>query len=306
MTMALKRYLLLISTFMTKICVMNRQNKQNTVGFKKNLYEIIFKADTPAGKAFDVILIICILASVGVVMADSVTDIHEKYGRLLYACEWGFTVLFTIEYVLRLICVPSKIRYAASFFGIVDLLAILPTYLGVFMRGLSYLKVIRILRVLRVFRVLKLGNHVKQADLLRDALYASRQKIIVFLCFVLTLVVIIGALMYTIETPNPEDTAVGNQSGFTNIPQSVYWAIVTLTTVGYGDIAPQTTTGKALAAMVMLLGYAIIAVPTGIVTAQIIQAPTKTTGKTCPACGYQKHDTDATFCKKCGERLNTQ
>lgn len=273
---------------------MNEQNPQDTDGFKQKLYEIIFKADTPAGKAFDVILIVCILASVGVVMLESVTDIREKYGSLLYICEWCFTILFTIEYILRMFCVRSKIKYATSFFGVVDLLSIIPTYLSV-VPMVRVLRVLRILRVLRVFRVLKLGNHVRQAALLRQALYASRQKILVFLCFVLTLAVIIGAVMYTIEPP---------EAGFTNIPQGIYWAIVTLTTVGYGDISPQTAPGKMLAAMVMLLGYAIIAVPTGIVTAQIIQAPTKQPQKSCPACRHKKHDPDAAYCKKCGQELN--
>jgi len=260
---------------------------------RKKLYEIIFRADTPAGKLFDVVLIICILASVGVVMLESVKEIHDKYEGLLKGAEWFFTVLFTIEYILRLYCVQSKIRYARSFFGIVDLLAILPTYLGIFTRSLRYLRIVRILRVLRVFRVLKLGNHVKQADLLRDALYASRQKIIVFLCFVLTLVVIIGALIYTIETP---------EAGFTSIPKSIYWAVVTLTTVGYGDISPQTAPGQFVAAIVMLLGYSIIAVPTGIVTAQIIQSPAK--AKTiCSNCKLASHEPDAAYCKKCGRTL---
>jgi voltage-gated potassium channel len=264
---------------------------------RKKLYEIIFKADTPAGKLFDVALIICILASVGVVMLDSVDTISEQYHGLFYGLEWAFTILFTIEYVLRLVCVPSKRRYATSFFGVIDFLSILPTYLGIFFRGMSYLKVIRILRVLRVFRILKLGNHTKQADLLRKAMYASRAKIIVFLCFVLTLVVIIGALMYSIE---------GSQevTGFTSIPTSIYWAIVTLTTVGYGDISPQTGLGQCLAAIVMLMGYSIIAVPTGIVTAQIIQTPKKT--QNCANCDFSQHDPDANFCKKCGSQLNQQ
>ncbi len=269
---------------------MEEPKQKNSTDYRTQLYEIIFKADTPAGKAFDVLLIICILASVGVVMLDSIEEIHSQYTGWLIGAEWFFTILFTIEYILRLICVPSKIRYARSFFGIIDLLSILPSYLSV----VRFLRVLRILRVLRVFRVLKLGNHVKQADMLRQALYASRQKILVFLCFVLTLVVIIGAVMYTIESP---------KAGFTNIPQSVYWAIVTLTTVGYGDISPQTPPGKALAAMVMLLGYAIIAVPTGIVTAQIVQMPKKTVSQACSDCGYNKHDSDAGYCKKCGGKL---
>ena len=269
--------------------------KANIVVWKQTLYEVIFKADTLAGKAFDVILIVCILLSVGVVMLDSIESVSRQHHALLFGIEWFFTILFTIEYILRLVCVPSKPRYVFSFFGIVDLLAILPTYVGIFIGGLVYLKVIRILRVLRVFRVLKLGNHLKQAKLLRDALYASREKILVFLSFVLTLVVIIGALMYSIESPTNE--------GFTSIPQSIYWAIVTLTTVGYGDISPQTPLGQMLAAVVMLMGYSIIAVPTGIVTAQIVQTPQKTTAKTCPDCNPLKHDHDALYCKHCGNQL---
>ena len=267
------------------------------IDFRKKLYEIIFKADTPPGKVFDVVLIICILASVGVVMLDSVDTISEQYHGLFYGLEWLFTILFTIEYILRLYCVPSKRRYAISFFGIIDLLSILPTYLGLFARGISYLKVIRILRVLRVFRILKLGNHTKQADLLRRALYASRAKIMVFLCFVLTLVVVIGALMYSIE-------GTLDETSFTSIPKSIYWAIVTLTTVGYGDISPQTAPGQFLAAIVMLMGYSIIAVPTGIITAQIVQTPKK--NQTCPSCNHTQHEPDAVFCKKCGSQLNRQ
>jgi voltage-gated potassium channel len=259
------------------------------------LYEVIFKSDTPAGKAFDVALIICIVFSVLVVMLDSVSTISEKYGRLLRTAEWLFTILFTIEYVLRLICVRRAMRYAASFFGIVDLLAILPTYLSLFIFGSRYLGVIRILRVLRIFRVLKLGHHMKEAKLLREALYASRHKIIVFLFAVLTLVVIIGSLMYVIE---------GEEHGFTSIPQSVYWAIVTLTTVGYGDMSPSTGPGQFLASIVMILGYSIIAVPTGIMTVEISHAyKTKRVGRVCTDCGKEGHDTDAQHCKFCGSKL---
>jgi voltage-gated potassium channel len=264
--------------------------------WRKQLYEIIFKADTPAGKAFDVVLIICILASVSVVLLDSIASVRQQWGSVLYIAEWLFTGLFTIEYILRLVCVPSKIRYARSFFGVVDLLAVLPTYLGLFVRTLSDLRVIRILRVLRIFRILKLGNHTRQADILRQALYASRQKIIVFLCFVLTLVVIIGSLMYSIEGTQEE-------TEFTSIPKSIYWAVVTLTTVGYGDLSPQTAAGQILAAIVMLMGYSIIAIPTGIVTAQIVQNQPKTMPKTCSACNQTSHEPDALFCKKCGQSL---
>jgi voltage-gated potassium channel len=259
------------------------------------LFEVIFESDTPAGKWFDIVLIVCILASVAVVMVDSVAPIRERHGEVLYGLEWLFTVLFTVEYVLRLLCVGRPARYAVSFFGLVDLLAILPTYLSLVLYGSRYLAVVRLLRVLRVFRVFKLGHHSKEAAVLREALYASRRKILVFLAVVLTLVVIVGSLMYMIE---------GGQGGFSSIPRSVYWAIVTLTTVGYGDISPQTGVGQFLAAVVMILGYSIIAVPTGIVTVEWAQAQKKpTTGQACPHCSAEGHDRDAKYCKFCGTPL---
>jgi voltage-gated potassium channel len=260
------------------------------------LFEVIFESDTRAGKWFDIALIVCILLSVAVVMLDSVSSVHERHGELLYGLEWLFTALFTVEYVLRLLCVGKPARYAVSFFGVVDLLAILPTYLSLVLYGSRYLAVVRVLRVLRVFRVLKLGHHTREAAVLRQALYASRRKILVFLAVVLTLVVIIGALMYMIEGQTNE--------GFTSIPRSVYWAVVTLTTVGYGDISPQTALGRCLAALVMILGYSIIAVPTGIVTVEWSQAHKKpTTGQACPSCSAEGHDRDAKHCKFCGEKL---
>jgi voltage-gated potassium channel len=264
-------------------------------GWREILFEIIFEADTPAGKWFDIILIICISLSVLVVMLDSVSSVRERYGQFLYAIEWFFTILFTIEYILRLLCVRKPIRYAVSFFGIVDLLAILPTYLSLLFFGSRHLAVVRILRVLRIFRVLKMGHHTKEAALLRKALYASRRKILVFLFVVLTLVVIIGSVMYIIE---------GEKNGFTSIPRSVYWAVVTLTTVGYGDISPSTGPGQFLAAIVMILGYSIIAVPTGIVTVELSQAYTdKSTSQACPSCSAEGHDRDAEYCKFCGTKL---
>ena len=267
----------------------------NLRSWRKKSFEVIFEADTPAGKWFDILLIICILLSVMVVMLDSVSSIGTKYGRLLYALEWFFTILFTVEYILRLICVGRPIRYAVSFFGVVDLLAILPTYMSLIFFGSRYLAVVRVLRVLRIFRVLKLGHHTKEAAVLRKALYASRRKILVFLFVVLTLVVIIGSLIYVIE---------GKQSGFTSIPRSVYWAIVTLTTVGYGDISPQTGPGQFLAAIVMILGYSIIAVPTGIVTVELSQAHKEQTNtQACPDCSAEGHDSDAGYCKFCGAKL---
>lgn len=260
---------------------------------RRVLYEVIFQSDTLAGKLFDVALIVCILLSVAVVMLDSVQSIHEQYKGLLYGLEWFFTVLFTVEYVLRLYCVRHAGRYARSFFGVVDLLAILPTYLSLFFFESRYLLVIRVLRVLRIFRVLKMAHHVQQADLIIDALTASRRKILVFLSAILTLVVIIGAVMYLVEGP---------ERGFTSIPISIYWAVVTLTTVGYGDISPKTPVGQGLAIVVMLLGYSIIAVPTGIVTSHIVRAPKKGERR-CPECGRVGHDADAAYCKQCGQKL---
>jgi len=259
------------------------------------LFEIIFEADTPAGKWFDIVLIISILLSVVTIMLDSVSSIRAKHGELLYAVEWFFTILFTVEYIFRLLCVGKPIRYAVSFFGIVDLLAILPTYLSLLFFGSSYLLVVRVLRVLRIFRVLKLGNHTKEANVLRTALYTSRRKILVFLFVVLTLVVIIGSLMYVIED---------EENGFTSIPRCVYWAIVTLTTVGYGDISPESPGGQFLAAIVMILGYSIIAVPTGIVTVELSRAHTEQSScQACPNCSAEGHDRDAKYCKFCGTKL---
>ncbi len=259
------------------------------------LFEIIFEADTPAGKWFDIVLIICILLSVITIMLDSVSSIRAKHGELLYAVEWFFTILFTVEYIFRLLCVGKPIRYAVSFFGIVDLLAILPTYLSLLFFGSRYLLVVRVLRVLRIFRVLKLGNHTKEANVLKTALYSSRRKILVFLFVVLTMVVIIGSLMYVIEK---------EENGFTSIPRSVYWAIVTLTTVGYGDISPETGPGQFLAAIVMILGYSIIAVPTGIMTVELSRANTKQSScQACPNCSAEGHDRNAKYCKFCGTKL---
>ncbi len=264
-------------------------------GWRVRLHEIIFEADTPAGKGFDIVLIISILASVAAVMLDSVSGVRQAHGVLLYGIEWGFTLLFTAEYLLRLSCVGKPFRYATSFFGIVDLLAIIPTYLSLVVPGSQYLLVIRILRILRIFRILKLVPYLKEASQLMRALKASGRKIAVFLYTVLTLVVIFGSLMYVIE---------GESGGFTSIPRSIYWAIVTLTTVGYGDISPQTGLGQAVASLVMILGYAIIAVPTGIVTVEMSHAfSAGISTQACPQCGAEGHDTDASHCKFCGAAL---
>jgi len=265
-------------------------------GWRARLHEIIFEADTPAGRLFDFALLWLILLSVATVVLESVRGVREQYGNLLYGLEWLFTLLFTVEYLLRLVSVRRPLRYATSFFGVVDLLAIIPTYFSLFVPGSQYLLVIRILRLLRVFRLLKLTEYVTEADTLRRALRASRRKISVFLSTVVLLVVIIGALMYVIE---------GEEHGFTSIPISIYWAIVTLTTVGYGDLSPRTPLGQILASVVMVVGYGIIAVPTGIVSVELAQAARqqKITTQSCPACGAEGHDPDAVCCKYCGVKL---
>lgn len=273
------------------------EKKDNRSAWRKRLYTIIFEADTRAGKWFDVMLILSIVLSVIAVMADSVRNINSAHGPFLYAVEWFFTLLFTVEYILRLTCVKEPHRYATSFFGVVDLLAVLPTYVSILIPGSQYLIVIRILRVLRIFRVLKLVQYIREANLLLRALRASSRKIIVFLFAVLTLVVIFGSLMYLIE---------GERNGFTSIPQSIYWAIVTLTTVGYGDISPQTGIGQTIAALIMITGYSIIAVPTGIFTVEITRAAKGSTiSRLCPSCRTRDHDTDAAYCKHCGYKLST-
>lgn len=256
---------------------------------------IIFEAHTPAGKAFDVGLIIAILVSVVAVLLDSVHDLHVRYGELFLATEWFFTVLFTVEYALRLWCIQDTGRYARSYYGIVDLLGILPTYLSLLVADTQYMLVIRILRVLRVFRVLRMVRYVREATVLSQALLASRRKITVFLSSVLTLVVIFGAVMYLVE---------GEEHGFSSIPISIYWAVTTLSTVGYGDLTPQTPVGRMIATMVMITGYAIIAVPTGIVTMEISEAHRRAANtRTCPNCSAEGHMREATYCWRCGGHL---
>jgi voltage-gated potassium channel len=264
-------------------------------GWRKRLYRVIFHHDTPAGRAFDVALLWVILASVLAVMLESVRSIRSDWGPQLHALEWMLTFLFTVEYVLRLICHPSPGRYARSFYGLIDLLAVIPTYLSLLLPGAQSLLVIRALRLLRVFRILKLGLYLDEARVLGTALQRSRRKITVFVANVITITVIVGAAMYLIE---------GEKHGFGNIPISVYWAIVTMTTVGYGDISPQTPLGKGLASMLMILGYGIFAVPTGIVAvelSQVSQADRK--DSPCSACAWPTHDGNASFCKMCGQRL---
>ena len=230
---------------------------------REKLYHIIFESDTPAGKAFDVALLIAILLSILVVTLESVQWIMSDYNELIKGAEWFFTAIFTVEYVLRIYCAPRRMRYIRSFYGLIDFVSILPTYLSLFVAGTQYAMIIRSLRLLRVFRVLKLTHFLGEAEVLRKAMRQSAAKIIVFIGVVITLVFIVGSLMYLIEGP---------ENGFTSIPTSVYWAVVTLTTVGYGDIAPQTVAGQTLATIVMILGYGIIAVPTGIVSVEMSRA----------------------------------
>ena len=266
--------------------------------WRARLHEIVFEADTPEGRAFDVGLILVIVLSIVTVMLDSVRWISARHAGSLRVAEWAFTIIFTIEYVLRLLAVRRPLRYAFSFFGLVDLLALLPSYISLVLPAGRYLLVVRVLRLLRIFRVLKLGAFLAEGAVLGGALRASRHKIVVFVATVLTLVVLIGTLMYVIE---------GEANGFTSIPTSMYWAIVTLTTVGYGDIAPQTPLGKMLASFVMILGFGIIAVPTGIVTTELVRAgriadPVST--QACPSCGAGSHAADASFCRRCGAALH--
>jgi voltage-gated potassium channel len=264
--------------------------------WRRRLHEIIVEADTPAGKAFDVILIWSIVCSVAAALLESVGSIRAAYGGVLSGIEWGFTVLFTVEYGLRLLSATHPWRYMTSFFGVVDVLAVVPTYLSVVLPGGQYFLTVRILRLLRIFRILKLSAYLAEADVLLRALRESRRKISVFLLGVLTAVVIMGALMYVIE---------GEAHGFTSIPISIYWAIVTMTTVGYGDLSPQTALGKALASCVMIIGYAIIAVPTGIVTVEMSNAMRRRVStRACPRCGAKGHAPDARYCQDCGARLD--
>ena len=265
-----------------------------STGWREALYRVIFGHDTPAGKAFDVALIVAILASVAAVAVDSIQPIRAQYRSQLQAIEWGFTILFSVEYLLRMACVRNRMKYATSFFGLIDLASILPTYLSLFISGSQYLLVIRILRVLRVFRILKLVEYVGEADVLMVAIRESRRKIAIFIATVVTTTVILGAFMYLIE---------GGTHGFTSIPTSIYWTIVTITTVGYGDISPATPVGQLVATVVMLLGYAIVAVPTGIVTVELSKARQSGPARVCGRCGQDGHDRDARYCKQCGERI---
>ena len=269
---------------------------------KDLLHEVIFEAETPAGKAFDVILLISILLSVLVVFLESVSSYREHYGTLFYRLEWFFTILFTVEYIIRIWAVDKPYKYATSFFGVIDVASVIPTYLSFFVGGLQGLLVIRVLRLLRVFRIFKLGHFMNQGRFIIDALRNSRAKIFLFIYFILMVVIIVGTLLYLVE--------VDQDSGFTSIPRSIYWAIVTLTTVGYGDIAPASELGQILAAIVMLMGYAIIAVPTGIVSSEMSKGLNAQSNKGenntrhCPSCSREGHDVEAGFCKYCGSELS--
>ncbi|MDH3582684.1 MAG: ion transporter [Phycisphaerae bacterium] len=266
--------------------------------WRRRLHEIIFEADTPAGKAFDILLLVAILLSVLVVLLDSVEGIRRVYHTPLVVAEWVFTILFTIEYILRLVCVRRPVGYAVSFFGIVDLLAIIPTYLTLlpFASGTQSLMVIRAIRLLRLFRIFKLARYLSEATALRRALWISRAKIAVFLATILIAVVIMGAAMYLVE-------GTQENSAYTSIPTSMYWAIVTMATVGYGDITPVTALGKMLTAVLILIGYSLIIIPTGIISAELAQAGRMVTTEACPECMHEGHDPDATHCKMCGARL---
>lgn len=264
--------------------------------YQNKAHEIVFEADTPAGRFFDMSLITAIVLSVIVVMLDSVQSLNDTYGAIFHALEWFFTILFTVEYVLRLSCVRSPLRYMRSVLGIVDLLALLPTYVSLIVPGSHYLLVVRLLRVLRIFRVLKVAQYIGEAELLMDALHNSRRKIFIFLFTVLTLATVAGSLMYVVE---------GAESGFTSIPTSIYWAIVTLTTVGYGDISPVTPLGQFIATCIMLMGYGIIAVPTGIMSVEIARATERRemVVQACRSCGGHCYHRDAKYCMHCGVPL---
>lgn len=268
---------------------------------RDRIHEIVFEADTKAGKTFDVLLIVMILLSIITVFLESMKEIQNNYGHLLYIVEWCFTIVFSIEYLLRLYCVRKPFAYATSFLGIIDLMAILPTYISFLLPGAQILLVIRILRLMRVFRIFKLAGFLKEGMLIMKALKASKIRITVFLFGVILLVTIIGAIMYLVEG--------GDNPGFSSIPRSIYWAIVTLTTVGFGDITPQSSLGQFLSAIIMIMGYAIIAVPTGIVTAEMtrgILRQNQISTQACRNCGKEGHETNAKYCKFCGHQLNDE
>ena len=268
---------------------------ENHQSLRERLYVVIFQTDTVAGRRFDTVLLLIILASLVTVILDSIDEVHRSYAGLLAIIEWGFTAVFLGEYLLRLYCSPKPLRYAFSFYGLVDLLAIVPGIIALYYSDAQYLLIIRVIRMLRIFRVLKLSPYLKQAHYLLDALRGSKQKIIVFLVSVSTLVTVFGTLMYVVEGP---------EHGFTSIPKGIYWAIVTLTTVGFGDIVPKTPLGQVISSMVMITGYSIIAVPTGIFTAELANAMRgEQLRHDCPVCRKNHHEHGAAFCSRCGNAL---
>ncbi|MCF6288191.1 MAG: ion transporter [Proteobacteria bacterium] len=273
------------------------ENTPGTKAWQAKIFKIIYHADTPAGKWFDIVLIVFIILSVLTVILDSVNELNFNYGKLLKYAEWFFTIIFTIEYILRLISIKKPMSYVFSFFGIVDILSILPSYLAYFFVGAQQLLVIRVLRILRVFRVLKLVQYTHQAQLLTNSIKNSRHKIVVFFFFIFTVLIIFGSVMYLIE---------GSENGFTSIPHGIYWAVVTLTTVGYGDIAPHTVLGRMVASLIMLTGYSVIAVPTGIFTAELSKEVKRTRdlARLCKTCNLRGHTQRAVFCRRCGETLD--
>lgn len=270
-------------------------NSKKKSNWRHKLHEIIYEADTPAGKLFDIVLLIAILTSILFVMLESVDSIQSRYGSLLNKAEWVITILFSIEYVLRIIAIKKPFKYIFSFYGVIDLLSTLPKYISFIVVGGHNLAALRALRLLRVFRILKLARYVGASERLVLALKQSRAKISVFLFFVLILCIILGTIMYMVE---------GGENGFTNIPISIYWAIVTLTTVGYGDIAPGTFLGQLIASAIMILGYAIIAIPTGIVSSEFTKTAISQNTQACPNCLKENHQNKATFCYHCGNKLN--
>ncbi len=264
---------------------------------KAYLYRVIFGTDTPAGKGFDLFLIFTILLSVFALMAESVSGHSPSYYLVIRVLEWAFTILFTFEYVARIYCSPNPRHYITSFYGLIDLISILPSYLSLFFPGANYLLIVRVMRFLRIFRVLKLVRYLKEANTLIRSMYHARRKVLIFFLSVLVLATIFGSLMYVVEGP---------ENGFSSIPKSIYWTIVTITTVGYGDITPQTVLGQFIAALAMLLGYSILAVPTGIFTAELAQEiQRERMSVLCPNCSTAGHDSEAKYCRSCGSDLHS-
>jgi len=270
--------------------------KDTRQSWRGKLHETIYESNTTAGKTFDIVLLVCIIGSIITVTLDSVEVYHNKFGEIFYILEWVFTSLFTIEYILRLISIKRPLKYVFSFLGLIDLLAIIPSYLSIFLAGAQSLLVLRALRLLRVFRIFKLTHFLTEMEFLKAAVFTSLKKISIFMLVVFTMVIILGSIMYLVEN---------GENGFNSIPDSIYWGIVTITTVGYGDISPVTPWGKFIASIMMFIGYGIIAVPTGIITTDLAMAARnkKQGNESCPNCGKEGHDRDAKFCKYCGSAL---